>query len=222
MGTDLPRLRPDLLLAGLLLAYSPTWINVLLRHLGVTWAFTRGPQSVLLWDWLAACALIGFILLVERRGFASIGIRRPGGQDLIWAMVFAGAGLVASALVSTLVSTSGSAGMAMLMALPLPVIVAIVFTTAITEEVLFRGYPVERLGEAGGSIWIGAAASLVLFVTPHIVFFGPAWLAQQGVGVLLAYWLYVWRRNLIASMLMHFIGNAPLILLALGTSDAVQ
>ncbi len=207
-------MRLALLVVGLLVAYSPSYVNVVLRHLGVTWEFIRGPQSVLLWNWLAVAALVLYILVVERRSLASVGLRRPVGADITWAMIFAGMGLGASSLVAGLLPPTPSTGMAQLMALPLPVIVGIVITTATTEELLFRGYPVERLGEATGSIWIGVAFSLGLFVLPHVLFFGPTWLLQQGVGVVLAYGLYVWRRNLFASMVMHGIGNAPLIYLS--------
>ena len=204
-----------LLAVGLLVAYSPSYINVLLRNLGVSWDLIGGPQSVLLWNWLATAILAGFVLAIERRSLASIGLKQPTGADLTWAMVFAGFSLVTSSLVAGFLPPASSSGMAVLLALPLPVIVAIVLTTATTEEVLFRGYPVERLGEALGNIWYGVAFSLVLFTLPHVLFFGPTWLLQQGVGVLLAYGLYVWRRNLFASMLMHLIGNAPLIYLAM-------
>lgn len=212
------RLTLGLMVAGLLVAYSPSYINVLLRNLGATWEFIRGPQSILLWNWLAVGILIAYILIVERRDLRSVGIRRPTGLDITWALIFAGIGLSASSMVAGLLPQSTSSGMAMLMALPLPVIVAIVVTTATTEELLFRGYPVERLGEATGSIWWGVAFSLTLFVLPHILFFGPTWLLQQGVGIFLAYGLYVWRRNLIASMVMHGAGNAPLILVSMGAA----
>jgi membrane protease YdiL (CAAX protease family) len=39
---------------------------------------------------------------------------------------------------------------------------------------------------------------------------------HQGVGVVLLYVLYVWRRNLWACMTMHFLGNAPILLPATG------
>ena len=107
----------------------------------------------------------------------------------------------------------------MVLAMPLPALIALIITTAVTEEILFRGYPVERLGRLTGSIWLGAALSLGLFVLPHLSFFGPQWLLYQGAAVVMAYVLYVWRRNLFACMLMHFLGNAMLLIPALGLAD---
>src|SRR5690606_12268004 len=55
-----------------------------------------------------------------------------------------------------------SEGMAVILALPLPVLIAIILTTSITEVILFRGYPIERLRVPTGHLWIGVAISMVL------------------------------------------------------------
>ena len=104
-------------------------------------------------------------------------------------------------------------GLGTIINLPIPVIIGMIFTTAITEEILYRGYPIERLGELTGNKWIGVAFSLIVFLLPHINFFGVQWLLYHGVGTILTYVLYMWRRNLWACILMHFLGNAPLLLL---------
>jgi membrane protease YdiL (CAAX protease family) len=98
----------------------------------------------------------------------------------------------------------------------LPVIVALILTTATTEEILFRGYVIERLEELTGRLWLAVGFSFVVFVIPHIVFFGPLWLLTNGANVVLLYMLYVWRRNLIACMIMHLLGNSLLLIPALG------
>lgn len=98
-----------------------------------------------------------------------------------------------------------------MLTLPLPVLVALIATTAVTEEVLYRGYAIERLRALTGRLWLGAAVSLALFVAPHLVFFGPYWLLYQGVNVALIYALYLWRRNLHACMLLHGLGNAMIL-----------
>jgi len=58
---------------------------------------------------------------------------------------------------------------------------------------------------------------MVLFLIPHLLFFGPQWLLYQGVGLLLFYVLYVWRRSLAACMVMHLLGNSLLLIPALTT-----
>jgi membrane protease YdiL (CAAX protease family) len=98
----------------------------------------------------------------------------------------------------------------------LPVIIAIILTAAVTEEILFRGYPIERLRELTGKAWIAVLASFIIFIIPHISFFGLEWLLYHGIGTVLIYVLYVWRKNLLACMLLHFLGNAPILIPALG------
>lgn len=203
------------MLAGLAVAYSPQYINPLLRSLGVDWSFIQGPPSVLLWNWLAVGVLAILILAVERRSLASIGLRRPSWKDVQWGAIFWGISSLCSTLIQSAIPPPPSVGMAAILSLPLPVLIAIILTTSITEEVLFRGYPIERLRVMTGHLWIGVAVSLVLFLIPHLMFFGPQWLLYQGVGLLLFYVLYVWRRSLAACMIMHVLGNSLLLIPAL-------
>jgi membrane protease YdiL (CAAX protease family) len=203
------------LVGGLLLAYSPSFMNPMLRGFGVDWGLLEGPASVFVWNWLAVVLLSGFILLVERRGPASIGLRRPSVADLGYAVLFWAIATAIQISVSAAMPRGENEGMAILLDMPLFAIVALILTTAFTEEILFRGYPIERLREASGSIWLALAVSFALFLIPHIQFFGPLWLLTNGPGVVLLYILYAWRRNLWACMLMHLLGNSLLLIPAL-------
>lgn len=207
-------MRSWLILPGLAIAYAPMAANPLLRALGAD--FISGPSSVLLWNWLAVALLGVFVLAVERRGPASIGLVRPTGGDVAWALAFFVISTLASWVIHAAFPPPPSEGMATLLALPVPVLVALILTTATTEEILYRGYPVERLRELTGRTWLGVVISFVLFVAPHLAFFGPQWLVYQGVSVVLLYVLYLWRRNLVACMIMHLAGNAPILIPALG------
>ena len=204
-----------MVVVGLAIAYAPLYINPLLRWAEIE-STPTGPPSVLLWNWLATAALLAFILTVERRNLASIALRRPKWQDIAWAIVFWIVATVASSLLNAVLPIAGTSGFTTIMALPLPVIVAIVLTTATTEEILFRGYPVERLSELTGSAALGVGISFIVFLLPHVGFFGPTWLVTNGTSVVLLYVLYVWRRNLWACMTMHLLGNALLLLPATG------
>jgi membrane protease YdiL (CAAX protease family) len=204
------------LIIGLVIAYSPSYINILLRWAGVNWQFLQGPASVLLWNWLAVAALLFFIMKVENAGPSSIGLKRPNRGDLFWAICFWMISTIASGMLNAIWPPAQSSGMATVLALPFLVLVALIVTTSTTEEILFRGYPVERLRELTGSIWPAMLISFTLFVLPHVQFFGPQWLLYNGVGVILFYVLYAWRRNLWSCMLMHFLGNSLLLIPALG------
>lgn len=140
---------------------------------------------------------------------------RPDRRDVSWAVLFGLAGVVAQMVLSSLLDPP-SGGAETLLSYSLPVIVALVLTTATTEEVRFRGYPIERLEELTGRSWLAVGFSFVVFVIPHLAFFGPTWLVTNGTTVVSLYALYVWRRNLLACMVVNLIGNALLLVPALG------
>jgi len=200
---------------GLAIIYLPSYIHRVMDVLDVQIG-PVGPPSVILWNWLAVALLLGLVLYIERKRLSSISIKRPQGKDIEWAFWFWGIGATASWLAYTLLPPGESYGTNSLLEYSLPILAGIIITAAITEEIFFRGYMIERLGELTGTLWLAAAVSFVVFVAPHLTFFGPEWLLYHGVGTILLYVLYVWRRNLIACMVLHLLGNLPFIFVALG------
>lgn len=204
---------------GLAMAYSPMFLNRIARALGAQWDWMGGPESVLVWNWAVTIVLLAFVLLVERRGLSSIGFRKPGVLDIVLAIVFWIVSVAASSFVHSMLPPPPSDGLEIMLKFSIPVLVLIVFTASITEEIFYRGYAIERLAELSGSLWVAAIISFVLFLLPHIAFFGPHWMLYQGVGVVLLYVLYLWRRNLWACMLLHFLSNLMILFPALGLAD---
>src|SRR5215210_5712755 len=85
-----------------------------------------------------------------------------------------------------------------------PVTILTVMRAGIAEEVLYRGFAIERLQALTGSKWIAAGISLALFAGFHF---------RQGLaGVTIAFVLgavltafYLWKRDLIANIFGHFL-----------------
>ncbi len=75
----------------------------------------------------------------------------------------------------------------------------------VSEEVLFRGYPIERLQELTGSRVIAASLPLALFALAHVGPWGWSHLLIAGFGGAMFTWLYFWRRCLWANILAHII-----------------
>lgn len=203
-----------IVLIGLVIAYSPNFISRVLRVAGVEWG-PQGPPSVILWNWFAVVILLTYIFRVEGRGLASILLVQPDWKDVLWAVVFGITGIIVQMVLTTVLNPPPG-NIDTLLAYSLPVIVALILTTATTEEILFRGYVIERLEELTGRPWLAIGFSFVVFMAPHVAFFGPLWLATNGPGVVLLYVLYVWRRNLVACMITHLIANSLLLIPALG------
>lgn len=203
-----------IVLIGLLLTYIPNYISRVFRLAGIEFG-PQGPPSVILWNWIVVVVLLTYIVRVENRGLNSILLIRPNRKDVLWAVAFGITGIIVQMVLSTVLNPPPG-NTETILAYSLPVIIALILTTATTEEILFRGYVIERLEELTGRLWLAVGFSFVVFVIPHITFFGPLWLVTNGTNVVLLYILYVWRQNLVACMITHLIGNSLLLIPALG------
>lgn len=200
---------------GLLISYLPSYI-----HKIMDWANIQlgpdGPSSILIWNWLAVILLLSYIVYIEGRTLASILLIKPTEKDIEWAFWFFGIATTITWLAYALFPTDTDQGTNVLINYPLPILLGIIMTAAISEEILFRGYIIERLRELTGMGWLAVGVSFIIFVMPHITFFGPKWLLYHGIGTMMIYVLYAWRKNLFACMLLHLLINLPILLLASG------
>ncbi len=204
-----------LVAVGLAIAYLPSYIIKIFNILNVQIG-PDGPPAALIWNWLAVILLLAYILVIERRRLASILLTKPSEKDFEWALWFLGISTTTSWLIYTLFPQGENQGMSELLSYPIPLILGIIITAAITEEILFRGYVIERLREITGQAWLAIATSFIIFVLPHLTYFGIEWLWYHGIGTIMIYVLYVWRKNLYACMFLHLLGNLPILIPALG------
>lgn len=165
--------------------------------------------------WLLVGVVVVTMRRVERLPWSSLGVRRPTGRTVLLAL---GIGVVLMLLVPLLT-------MAAQALLPVPadagggiadaarsawwLLLLGVATAAVCEEVLFRAYPIERLGVPG------AVLGLAAFVVLH----AGAWNAAHVLGVVLPLGivltgLYLWRRDLVLVMIVHAVIDAPLVVMA--------
>jgi len=170
---------------------------------------------------LAILALTAFVLWIvvsrERLPLSSIGLR----FDRPWRSIGWGLGL---AVVSFAVLAGCLIGFSMFgikygeggaISRALPVTFLAVLRAGISEEVLYRGFALERLQWLTGSKWIASAVTLLLFAAFHF---------RQGMpGIFLAFVLgavftafYLWKRDLLAAIIGHFLVDfVPNVLLPL-------
>lgn len=207
-----------LVLGGLAIAYLPA--RDLLRWAGIEVGLP-GPTAVIPSMWALTALLLLWVRFAERLPLRSLRLVRPTEADLSWAGWLGGAAVlwhwVMSQWVVPTTGTEGGAtdsGAGQLVALGPLLALALVVTVSVTEEILWRGYVVERLGA-----WIGlapaAAIGLVVFTIPHVLFFGPWWLLTTLPSGALLYVLLMWRRNLWACMLAHAVTDIPIVVVTL-------
>lgn len=212
-----PRISPVVLAGGLALAYLPVYLPTVLRPVGLSLSHW-GPPAVIIWNWLAVGLLGLYVLRIERLPVASLRLTRPSEKDLEWAGYLGGVALLwhwlsARALPAGL-DAQGLAAQETLVAPGPLVALLLVATVAFTEEFLWRGYVVERLGAWIGPI-VAAVIGLAVFAASHLPFSGTGWLITGLPGAVLLYVLLLWRRNLWAVILCHLLMDAPIVVLAL-------
>jgi membrane protease YdiL (CAAX protease family) len=167
-------------------------------------------------------ALIGLVLLyvrlVERRPLTSIGFRVPGIRDVLIAIpagvvMLAGLAAIYYVLFPALHLSEGQQ-MNQLIATPFWWRFISVIRAAVGEEVLFRGYAIERLQELTGSRTVAAVLSCAVFSLAHVGPWGWSHLLIAGFGGVMLTALYLWRRNLWVNIIAHFIVDGVAVLLA--------
>lgn len=173
-----------------------------------------GPASSIIWHWVGAALIIVWVLVIERRPLASLLLVRLRREDVNWVLWGAGAAIVAGTVLF-LLSTEVAQGLDVIVAMGVSGVLLMVVTAAVTEEIVYRGYLAERFGCVARSRLIGAVASFILFVAPHVIHFGWQWLLGPVLGALaIAVSAYL-RRNLWVAMLIHAAVNLPIVIPAI-------
>lgn len=199
---------------GLLLAMGGTTLFAFLKNRGCRQVAMQ-PTVHLTATWGCCLALLCLVLLWEGRPLSSIGI--SGGNYLAWAIgAIMGVTLLVTSICSLLLGKGkipeGSLeGVQRLGSLPWGFRVAIVLTAGITEEIAFRGYPIERLNEITGNLWLAAALPLAIFTLAHLSGWSLGHLVGVFFGGALLTILYLWQRDLIACMIAHALIDSLII-----------
>ncbi len=166
------------------------------------------------WAYIAIVLL--YVLKVERRPLSSIGFRKPTLKD-IGIGVLAGVVVIAMLgfiyfVVFPLLHLGDVHKFDPLLATPFWWRLISTVRAAVAEEVLFRGYAIERLEESTGSRTIAGVVSCAIFALDHVSSWGWDHLVIAGAGGIAFTLIYLWRRNLWITILAHFIVDAGAVL----------
>lgn len=188
---------PELGLSKLLFANTPIGARVGREIVWITFAVI-----LLLW-----------VIRVERLPLSSIGLVRPTWGTLGWGLA-ATAALMASVMLTFAVIApalglkQNMAATAAVVQVPLWLFITTPIVAGVTEEILYRGYAIERLSFLTGRRWIAGIVAGAAFLLTHW-----SWGATQMIIVAFATviltGLYMWRRDLLCCMIAH--GLADLI-----------
>jgi membrane protease YdiL (CAAX protease family) len=195
------------------------------------WLMSRlSPSAVLavfqIYYSVLALLVVIIVCYWERRPLRSIGFRWLTMKEVGLALL---AGIVLFALIPALVivmervfriptQTRMTAVAAQFAKCPIWLLVLLAANAGFVEEIIYRGYCMERLRGLTGRMWPGAVLVLVVFTALH---------ALNGLGVgyvvgvvfplaALLTGLYLWKRNLTLNIAVHFLTDfLALVLLPL-------
>ncbi len=159
----------------------------------------------------AICAgvlIVGFYC--EGLPSSALGLRPINWQSLAWGAALACFFIFAfPPVVMRTFARAGlggfDAGLSKLAALPTWYLVLAVVVGGAAEEVLYRGYAVERLAALTGSLWLGGLVVLLFYGLAHVPMWGwgPALTTLASGGILTLF--YVWRHDLPANIIAHVV-----------------
>lgn len=164
-------------------------------------------------QWFLTVVLLAFVLLVEDRSLASIGIQSTGAEMLpgvVFGFIIAGGMAIVIGLSANYFGiTEPDATTVFIVAQPPHWKVITALTMGITGEIVFRGYLIERTLELTGSAVVAGTLSGVAFALTNLQ--GrkvrsvlPA-IVGTGVGLVVAYLIF---RNVIVLAFVHTLLSA--------------
>jgi membrane protease YdiL (CAAX protease family) len=172
-------------------------------------------REVFAWG-LTAIVLL-YVLVIEHRPLSSIGLRGPTWKTFafgigtgVFTLVVIGG--VMQFLLVLLHLTRNASALQTIVNTPYWYRVLLVTRAAVTEEILFRGYGIERIEELTGNKYLAGLITLAIFTFAHLSHWGWTQLIIAGGAGLVLTILYIWRRDLGANMIAHWVTDAVSIL----------
>jgi membrane protease YdiL (CAAX protease family) len=182
----------------------------LLVFLGFPFLLQLMPLTYMLAElgfWLLLLVMILWIYFVEKRTITSIGWKKLTrkmtfvaiGLGLVLFIVFG----ISTMVIQKLGLELNQEIAEMISGKSLPVLFLLVLRAAVVEEVLYRGYAIERINELTKSKWVAGLVPLIMFMLIHLTW---------GIGHLLFIFIagglltlmYLSKRNLGLNIIAHF------------------
>ena len=157
---------------------------------------------------LVLAAVLAIVVVWEHQPLASIGIKSPKLSSLVWGLLLAAFFVfVYSPALFWVLKRLGQggfeAGLSRLALLPAWYRLVAVLIGGAVEEVLYRGFAIERLKLLTGRYWIAAFVASLAFGVAHAPLWGWAPALLTAVSGLLLSGFYIWRRDLWANIIAH-------------------
>jgi membrane protease YdiL (CAAX protease family) len=168
---------------------------------GTDYTVAGAPIGREVFWWALGIVVVLYVLVIEREQISSIGFGKVTWRTLAFGILggvvsFVGIGVIFVVVFPLLHLHANNAALTKMFATPYWYRVVLVTRAAVVEEILFRGYAIERLSELTGSRALAALIALAAFTYAHLGYWGWAQLLVAGFGGIVLTVLYLWRRDL--------------------------
>lgn len=192
-----------------------TWIGLFISLFGLLIArwvvgffYSTLTVTATLWKesliWICVVALFLIIRRGERQPLSSINIGTKSAKSSILSGGFVTllCAVVAVFVVPLTHFKGGELGQA-LSKLPLWLVLLVVLRAGVVEELFYRGYAIERLQSLGLNRYFAGIIPLLIFGFAHVTNGWANVVVALALGLVLMA-VYLWRRDLVANMIGHF------------------
>lgn len=156
------------------------------------------------------------VLKWEKKSLKSIGLKKPKKADFLWGAmgVFLYFALIIISVPFIMLFKLDVQPNFVLQGLSqAPPFFAItgLFVSVVNEEIIFRGYLLERFNSLLGNFFASALISWFFFSLIHGTY-GFDYILRMAIPSIAFYFIYLRRRSLIANIIMHFLANSLVLL----------
>ena len=207
----------------------PKFVGLLLSLFGITYIgnlfnglnpFAKSYSGQLIFSdlkkWILAIVIIAIVLLWEKRDLSSIGFKEVNGKTILQAVLFGiGAvvlGVLTLGIFYSVLGLEEPKTLSNVKELPLIVKLLTITTAAVTEEIFYRGYAIERIKELSGNLLLAGFISGFLFLAIHYPSWALAGAIPQLIFTIFLVGFYLSKRNLKACIIMHWVINFLMII----------
>lgn len=162
--------------------------------------------------WAMGAIILIWALARERLSLPAMGITRPTWRSFAWALplgltLMLLIGLCYAVIFPALGIKNDPANLATIASKPIWLIFLLALRAGVTEEWLFRFYPIHRLMALGAGRWISSLMPAAVFVALHAPSWGLAHLIPVTLAAIALTLFYWWRRDYWSSVLGHFLAD---------------
>lgn len=185
-------------------------VTKLVARLGLTPKELTDPSRLILQvEWAVALGLLvlAIVFFLEKLPLSSIGIRRLNFVDMFLALVLCGVG---QQIDHSLYSVHAYFSVIYIRTRDASPILewSSIVAASVAEELVYRGYFISRISTLTHRTMVAVIYSCTLFALWHFPLWGAYGVVSAGVWGILVTVFFLWRRDLLACMLMHFLTDA--------------